>query len=470
MLRALIVLCLLPYTVLMGPLPRLAPYPYGEARMDEVGRAAASNENFLNAFLGNVQTNGADGDIKPLIEEASESTEVDEFIKDKDGKKPDDKDGYGEDDYSYNDVYDDYYEEDYDHDKKAHFDKASLKCHEFHWPHAITPLQCGNVKQQDIEPDYILDHKDFPNSKAYCRWHGGYGVKNPKCLCPRIKSKCYEKDQCYWYKPKSEKSKDEYGYEEDKDGKHHGQCIHNSERFYNILANLLSKRGKKDFALKIKYSSAASEGELPYGPWGPQIFDHYEEPYFHPHPYGGHGYGNHGDSYRNDYDYGYQNSPQYGYGYDAYDTMPYNTNGYGHGGYENIGGYQGYGSPNYHHAFGANQGYTNYGSPYDFQGQGYPQDVYQNVGGYSPGVNVNQVYPNNGMLYDSQEHVGYPTDIYQNGGGYSSGVSVNQGYTNYGTPYDSQGHGYQDIYQNVSAYSPVNNQPSYYGTSGPAIY
>ena len=32
-----------------------------------------------------------------------------------------------------------------------------------------------------------------------------------------------------------------------------GECISNAERFYNVLSNLLLKRGKKDFAIRINY-------------------------------------------------------------------------------------------------------------------------------------------------------------------------------------------------------------------------
>ena len=32
-----------------------------------------------------------------------------------------------------------------------------------------------------------------------------------------------------------------------------GECISNAERFYVILSNLLMKRGKKDFAIRINY-------------------------------------------------------------------------------------------------------------------------------------------------------------------------------------------------------------------------
>merc|ERR1711874_79695 len=48
----------------------------------------------------------------------------------------------------------------------------------------------------------------------------------------------------------------------------------NSERFYGILQKLLLKRGKKDFAIKIRYGATAARGKLPLGPWGPSIIGH----------------------------------------------------------------------------------------------------------------------------------------------------------------------------------------------------
>merc|ERR1711874_223466 len=36
----------------------------------------------------------------------------------------------------------------------------------------------------------------------------------------------------------------------------------------------LLKRGKKDFAIKIRYGATAARGKLPLGPWGPSIIGH----------------------------------------------------------------------------------------------------------------------------------------------------------------------------------------------------
>merc|ERR1712112_107195 len=52
------------------------------------------------------------------------------------------------------------------------------------------------------------------------------------------------------------------------------ECISNSERFYNMLHRLLIRRGKKDFAIKIRYGATPARGKLPLGPWGPAIIGH----------------------------------------------------------------------------------------------------------------------------------------------------------------------------------------------------
>lgn len=417
MVSVLIVLCLLPYAVISGPLPRQAGYPYVPGgRIDEKGPHV--NENFLNAFLGNVQSSGA-SNINSLVHEP-ERVEPDEFDDDKNDRKKgsDGKGDYEEDDFGYSDGYDNSYEVDhYDHKhKEDRYYKASINCREFHWKKATSPRKCSNVKMKDYEPDF--DSRDKSDVIAICRWDEGFGEKNKKarCLCPRTRSKCSKKDQCYWYKSKDEKSKHGYDDDDEKDQKHYGECLHNSERFYNILARLLSKRGKKDFAIKIKYSSAAAKGEIPYGPWGPALIGHLEEPYRH--SYGSDEY-DHEDDYGNN-DYGYGSYPQYGHEYDAYGAMQYSPSGYGHGGYENVGGYQGHQFPmlNYPHAsdyLNVNQdysGYTNYGTPYGFQGQvGYPQDMYQTVGGYSPGVNPSPYLNTHGPAVPSGP---YPYETVQN--------------------------------------------------------
>merc|ERR1712106_479289 len=48
-------------------------------------------------------------------------------------------------------------------------------------------------------------------------------------------------------------------------------CISKPERFYNQLARLLSKRGKKDFSMKIQYGGSGARGYLPMGLQGPSL-------------------------------------------------------------------------------------------------------------------------------------------------------------------------------------------------------
>merc|ERR1712112_208340 len=59
-------------------------------------------------------------------------------------------------------------------------------------------------------------------------------------------------------------------------------CISKPERFYNQLARLLSKRGKKDFSMKIQYGAAGALGYLPMGLQG-QAFIGRRNPYLNHH-------------------------------------------------------------------------------------------------------------------------------------------------------------------------------------------
>lgn len=380
----LVLLAFLPCIINARVLP-----DHSHARIDE---KPGKNENFLNAFLGNVQGNG-DSSIKPLTDTIEDEKN---FNSGKDDRH--NKDGY-DNVYSHdNDVYGhdgDSYGGDYE--EEDHYYMAKINCREFHYSHAANPEQCNAVKLRDYEPDY--DRDDF-NKKAFCRWDIGFADKKQKqagCLCPRTKYKCHKDDQCYWFKPKS--------YDSKHDEKNQGQCVHNSERFYNILANLLSKRGKKDFALKIKYSSAAAKGELPYGPWGPAIIGHQEEPYSHnPHlaslydklPY----------AYPSPNHYGYGYQPQYGVNHDAYGFMGHGSNSHGYGDYYgSMSGYGSYGHPQY-------EAYNNPGY-LDYQTGGYVDHISPNYH-HTPSYPNNQGYVDYGMPSSSQEYV--PQPIYQNTG------------------------------------------------------
>lgn len=384
------------------------------AKIDE-HKSGNGNENFLNAFLGNVQTS-SDSSVMPLtnvIEDAKS------FSSDQDDKHIKDKDDIDHNGYDYDDDYDSHSHRD-DYEEEDRYYKAKLNCREFHYPHATTPVKCNAVRLRDYEPDY---NRDDVNEKAFCRWDMGFADDKHKqagCLCPRTKYKCHKDDQCFWYKPKSYDSK--HG-----DDKNQGQCVHNSERFYNILANLLSKRGKKDFALKIKYSSAAAKAELPYGPWGPAFIGHQEEPYSHnPHlasPY------DYYSSYQRPNTFGYGNPMQYGDSYDGYGLKQHGLNSYGYGDYYGtMGGPGSYG----HH------GYEGYGN------NGY-QD-YHNTGGYDNHFSV----PNYQQV--------------------ASDPNIQHGFTNYDMPYGSPGYAHQPqpTYQN-NGYSPNLSIPSHQGSAAPVV-
>jgi len=242
-----------------------------EKRIDDK-KAAGVNQEFLSAFLGNVKDN--DGS------DTKDFSALNSFNEDDNKGSSYEESSYGYDGPSYSEPsYEEYggYESSYDDDYQSSYSdkdvermtrsyKAAINCREFHHKEADSISKCHNVKLRDYSSDF--DRND-PNELAFCRWDMGFDEfedKQAGCLCPRTKDKCNKKNQCYWYKSK---------HSDD------GDCVHNSERFYNILANLLSKRGKKDFALKIKYSSAAAKGNLPFGPWGPAHFDLDYQPYVH---------------------------------------------------------------------------------------------------------------------------------------------------------------------------------------------
>merc|ERR1711913_113239 len=112
------------------------------------------------------------------------------------------------------------------------------------------------------ERPYICEKKNRQNAPGLCRWDA-YRANvniNEACMCPATELTCRaERPQCHWYKDPNSVFK---------------ECISNSERFYGMLQKLLLKRGKKDFAIKIRYGATAARGKLPLGPWGPSIIGH----------------------------------------------------------------------------------------------------------------------------------------------------------------------------------------------------
>ena len=72
------------------------------------------------------------------------------------------------------------------------------------------------------------------------------------CLCPATKQTCsLDRKACYWYKMPEEKAHKLANQGVVYIPTH--ACINSAERFYFLLAGLLKKRGKKDFAIKIRY-------------------------------------------------------------------------------------------------------------------------------------------------------------------------------------------------------------------------
>merc|ERR1712168_897208 len=114
------------------------------------------------------------------------------------------------------------------------------------------------------DPNWIKDEggktiADLENLPGKCRFDPYRAMVDPNsaCLCVATQETCTKnRDGCYWY--------------EDPDT-HYKECISKAERFYNQLYALLSKRGKKSFAINIRYGATPARGNLPYGPWGPAI-------------------------------------------------------------------------------------------------------------------------------------------------------------------------------------------------------
>merc|ERR1719447_2232141 len=114
------------------------------------------------------------------------------------------------------------------------------------------------------DPNWIKDEGgktivDLENLPGKCRFDPYRAMVDPNsaCLCVATQETCTKnRDGCYWH--------------EDPET-HYKECISKAERFYNQLYALLSKRGKKSFAINIRYGATPARGNLPYGPWGPAI-------------------------------------------------------------------------------------------------------------------------------------------------------------------------------------------------------
>ncbi|CAN0541712.1 unnamed protein product, partial [Ectocarpus sp. 8 AP-2014] len=115
----------------------------------------------------------------------------------------------------------------------------------------------GNPSTADLAT--ALNPMNLPGA---CRWDLERSNKlgsDQACLCPATESTCtLNRKGCFWYEM-PEASITTFS------------CINTAERFYHLLARLLKKRGKKDFAIKIRYGATPARGQLPMGPYGPAI-------------------------------------------------------------------------------------------------------------------------------------------------------------------------------------------------------
>merc|ERR1719391_1966955 len=324
----------------------------------------------------------------------------------------------------HDDHYDDHHGEGhgYDKDEEDPFFKASVDCRFEVYPYAKDPEECSQIEQKNHEPDLIFDNPHKRHSRGACFWdfdlaklEGGSNA----CLCPREEKGCKKAKQCYWFKykkpdhsedhSKSDKH-DSWGKKDKHDGwgkkdKHDeekedlGVCMHNSERFYNLMARLLAKRGKKDFALNIKYNSAPARGKLPYGPHGPAIIGFGEET------------GKHLDKLYPDESYNYQFDDKFdpylwlGYKHPKpghHDRKGHKKHGYGYGhGYGRGDLYYGhfgredYGYGKHHGRHGDFHGYKD-----DHHDHGYGDDHYGHDDHYG--------YEDDHHGYEDDHHGGHP--------------------------------------------------------------
>jgi len=106
--------------------------------------------------------------------------------------------------------------------------------------------------------NYLCKKHQNANIPGYCRWdaHRANSDTKSACMCPTNMQTCNKRPNCFWYEDPRTPFK---------------ECISNAERFYNMLHRLLMRRGKKDFAIKIRYGATPARGQLPYGLYGPAI-------------------------------------------------------------------------------------------------------------------------------------------------------------------------------------------------------
>ena len=99
----------------------------------------------------------------------------------------------------------------------------------------------------------------------FLRWdvyRSNYLGNEAACLCPATETTCAKDRKCWWYEVgwshmtwRMEKwvNVSSIQLPDDTNGLMPSYaCLNNAERFYYLLEKLLKKRGKNDFAIKIK--------------------------------------------------------------------------------------------------------------------------------------------------------------------------------------------------------------------------
>jgi len=132
-------------------------------------------------------------------------------------------------------------------------------------PEECSKLTLGDLGINDLHEGGLLHGEELDrddnlsNIPGRCRVDPNQYRIDPhkSCLCVATSETCERgRSGCYWY------DNEKTGYKE---------CISKAEKFYNLLYALLQKRGKKNFAINIRYGATAARGDLPYGPYGPAI-------------------------------------------------------------------------------------------------------------------------------------------------------------------------------------------------------
>jgi len=116
----------------------------------------------------------------------------------------------------------------------------------------------GTVDNNAGDQGNDFDPQKLPGT---CRWDTARSnsLGNAQaCMCPiETEEKCKAKTGCSWHTDPTTPAPVPSS-----------KCLNNAERFYFLLDKLLKKRGKNDFAIKIKYAGSPKNSLLPEGMLG----------------------------------------------------------------------------------------------------------------------------------------------------------------------------------------------------------